>query len=459
MTKDLLLEIGLEEMPSAFMNNALEDLENIARVKFQDRRIGCQGIEALGTPRRLVLYVKGMAERQEDAVIENRGPKKSSAFAADGTPSKAALGFARGQGIEVGELVSREVAGVEYVFAIKKETGGKTKSLLPDILEDIIGSLGFPKSMRWGYHQIRFARPIRWLLAMFGNEFLSLQVENITSSNYTLGHRFLASGQIEVKSISDYFQRLKENYVIVNQEERKEIIWRQVQAAAAQAGGQVMENEDLLNEVTYLLEYPTAFFGRFSSSYLDVPPEVLTTSMIEHQRYFPVFDDQGKLLPGFIGVRNGTDYCLDLVRTGNERVLKARLEDALFFWREDNKKPLADLVPRLKEVMFHERLGSILDKVERLQQLAIFIGRENNMSSPQSLQRAAYLSKADLLSNMVYEFPELQGKWDAIMLSAAERKARWPRLYSNITCRVLPATACRPPTGIALALAKKFIIW
>jgi len=409
MSRDFLLEIGVEEMPSAFMGRSLDDFKNIAAQKLNEQRINYKAIDTLGTPRRLVLHIKGMEEKQADALIENKGPKKSSAFDKEGLPSKAAMGFARNQGMEVADLEIRELAGVEYVFAVKKEIGGQTEELLPGILLNIINSLSFPKSMRWGYYHTRFARPIRWLMAIYGEKMIDLQVENIMSSNFTLGHRFLSPEPIEVENIDGYFAALQDHYVIVDQKKRKEMIWQQVQEVASQAGGRAMVNDDLLNEVTFLLEYPTAFYGEFSASYLDVPPEVLTTSMIEHQRYFPVFDNLDKLLPGFIGVRNGTDYRLDLVKAGNERVLKARLEDALFFWNEDTGKELSELVPGLKNVLFHERLGSVLDKVERLRELAVYIGRENGLSTPEKLDRAAYLCKADLLSNMVYEFPELQG--------------------------------------------------
>jgi len=409
MAKDLLLEIGVEEMPAPFMSPALAELKILTEKVLLEKRIDFTAVHTVGTPRRLVLHVEGLAENQQDAIIENRGPKREAAFDKAGQPSKAAQGFARGQGMDVSELQIREVAGVEYVFAIKHAMGGMTEELLPAILLEVIHALPFPKFMRWAYYQTRFGRPVRWLLSYYGDSLLPLQIENVETGNFTMGHRFLSSGKIEIKGIDDYFARLRENYVIVNQQERKELIWQQVQEVAAAIGGIAIENEELLEEISFLLEYPTAFLGSFSESYLEVPPEVLTTSMIEHQRYFPVFDADGRLMPYFIGVRNGTDYSLDIVRAGNERVIKARLEDALFFWKEDTKKPLETLIPRLKEVLFHERLGSVLEKVNRLQELAVFLGEETKLSNRLKLERAAYLCKADLLSNMVYEFPELQG--------------------------------------------------
>lgn len=456
MARDLLLEIGVEEIPSAYMGRAIADLKTSARKQLDDARLSYIEILSFGTPRRLTLWVQGLEEKQPDALLEIRGPKKSIAFDQEGNPTKAGLGFARSQKADFNNLEVREVGGVEYIFVIKKEKGNTSTAILPKVLLDIINSLTFPKSMRWGYYHTRFARPIRWLLAILGSEKIDIQVENIESSNETYGHRFLSSGALPVKDVQHYFQLLRENYVILDQEERKELIRKQVLDVADAAGGHPMENEDLLEEINYLLEYPTAFYGQFSSSYLEVPPEVLTTSMIEHQRYFPVFDNQGNLMPGFIGVRNGTDYSLDIVRAGNERVLKARLEDALFFWNEDTRKHLEDMVIGLKEVLFHERLGSIMDKVERLQTLAVSIGEACNLSDAGTLKRAATLCKADLVSSMVYEFPELQGimgRYYAI--KSGEKTEVGQAIFEHYLPRsavdILPVTE----SGIVLSLAEK----
>jgi len=457
MKQDFLLEIGLEEMPSAFMGQALRDLKEIAGNKLNSQRIEYTHIATLGTPRRLVLFIQGLADQQADALIETKGPKKSSAFAADGEPTRAAQGFARSQGIMVSELEIKSLDGIEYVFAVKSELGESTANLLPAIILEIINNLSFPRSMRWGYFHTRFARPIRWLLALYGDKVVEIQVENVKSSNLSMGHRFLAPEAFAVQSPAEYFKTLRERYVIVDQEERKELIWNQVQRVASQVGGQAMENEDLLDEVTFLLEYPTAFYGGFSPSYLDVPPEVLTTSMIAHQRYFPVFDSSHKLMPGFIGIRNGTDYSLDLVRAGNQRVLKARLEDALFFWKEDTAKGLAAFIPGLSNILFHEKLGSVLEKVERLRNLAVYIGSRLDLSSADKLSKAAELCKADLLSSMVFEFPELQGIMGRYYaLNAGED----PEVAEAILEHYLPRFAGdrlpSTPTGTALALAEKF---
>jgi len=409
MSKDMLLEIGVEEIPSAYMSRVLEDIKNTAAAKMDKANLEYSEVFSYGTPRRLTLFIKGLNEKQKDLLIENKGPKKEIGFNSDGEPTKAGLGFARSQGVEIKDLEIREISGTNYLFAVKKEKGRKTEDILPTVLEDIIKSLSFPKSMRWAYYDTRFARPIRWLLAIYGYKTIRFKIENIESSNYTFGHRFLSSGPIAVKDTSDYFKVLAKNYVILDHNERKNLIRKQVVFIAESVDGRIMENEELLEEITHLLEYPTAFMGGFSRSYLEVPAEVLTTSMIEHQRYFPVFDADKKLLPKFIGVRNGTEDNIDLVIDGNEKVLKARLEDALFFWNEDTKKSLEEMAVNLKNVLFHERLGTIMDKVERLQKLSGLISHETNMGYQQKLQQAAYLCKADLLSNMVYEFPELQG--------------------------------------------------
>jgi len=454
--RDLLLEIGVEEIPSAYMSKAIEQLKLLASQKLNDARLGYKSIETFGTPRRLTLFVEQLDEQQPDAVIENRGPKKAIAIDAQGNPTKAGLGFARSQGCDFKDLEVREVGGIEYIFVVKKEKGSSSTTILPNILQDIIRGLSFPKSMRWGYYHTRFARPIRWLLALFGSELIELKVENISSARYTYGHRFLSNGPLEVNSTGDYFKILKDNYVVLDQQKRKEMIWQQVVNCAAAVGGKPMENEKLLEEVNYLLEYPTAFYGSFSLSYLSVPPEVLTTSMIAHQRYFPVYDAEGQLMAGFIGVRNGNDYGLDIVRAGNERVLKARLEDALFFWNEDTRKPLEDMVDGLKDVLFHERLGTLMDKVKRLQNLSIYIGSAWGLSDEQTLTRAATLCKADLLSNMVYEFPELQGIMGRYYAEkSGEKKEVCEAIFEHYLPRfagdLLPTTAC----GTVLSLAEK----
>lgn len=456
MAKDLLLEIGVEEIPSAYMTEALADLKENAVLKLSQARLNYQAINCFGTARRLALIVNGLDEGQSDAVIENRGPKKTVAFDAEGNASKAGLGFARSQGVEFKELEIREHTGLEYMYAVKKEKGAPTEEILPEILTEIIQSLSFPRSMRWGIYHFRFARPLRWLTAVYADQLVELKIENVVSGMYTMGHRFLSPGRLEIKNLADYGEKLQENYVVLNQLERKDMISRQIKAVAATGGGEAMENDALLNEVTYLVEYPTAFHGHFDPDYLEVPPEVLTTSMIEHQRYFPIFNKAGKLLPGFIGISNGTADNIDTVRAGNERVLKARLEDALFFWREDLKKDWDQIAGQLDAVLFHERLGTVGEKVIRLQKNAVSIAGQIGGIDLAAVERAAFLCKTDLLSSMVYEFPELQGIMGRYYaLEAGETPAISEAIYEHYLPRFagdeLPASL----VGIALSLAEK----
>ncbi len=456
MAKDMLLEIGAEELPSAFLPATIKELQQLTQSRLESYRLEYESIRVMATPRRLTLYIKNLAEQQADARIENRGPKKEVAFDKDGNPSKAGLGFARGQGIDFENLEIRQVGDMEYIFACKTEIGNATADILTEFLQGTITSLPFPKSMRWGHYSMRFARPIRWLLALFGSDLVPLQIENITSDWYTYGHRFLSQGKLEIRDSQQYFQHLQEHYVILDQDQRRDLIWQQIQKVAADMNATAMHNPDLLEEITYLVEYPTAFYGSFSPSYLQVPSEVLTTSMIEHQRYFPLYDKDGKLMPGFIGVRNGSDFSLDVVRAGNERVLRARLEDALFFWNEDTRHPIEELTRNLKEVLFQERLGNLQEKVERLTLIARYIGQQLSLSNPDLINRSATLCKADLLSNMVYEFPELQGIMGRYYAQYSSEDAQvCEAIFEHYLPRFsgdnLPETA----TGTVLSLAEK----
>lgn len=456
MARDLVFEIGTEEIPAAYMPDAIRDMEALAREKLGQAKLDFGKLVTTGTPRRLVLYVYGLAECQPDWVKEVRGPKRDQAFDAEGRPTPAALGFARAQGVEVEQLEVREVSGIGYVFAVKRESGKRTTEVLPAVLREIVEGLSFPKSMRWAYTEFRFARPIRWMLALFGNEIIPVKIENVEAGNVTYGHRFLSEGPITVPEAAEYFRLMEEGFVVVDHQRRRDIIWEQVVATAQKAGGSPYEDQELLDEVNFLVEYPTAFYGNFSPEYLTLPPEVLTTTMIEHQRYFPVFGDGGNLLPGFVGVRNGDDYNLEEVKEGNERVLRARLEDALFFYREDTKEPLENKVELLKNVVYQARLGTVWSKVERLQDIAAFVGREAGIGEEATIRRAAYLCKADLETSMVYEFPELQGIMGRYYALAGGEN---PEVAEAILEHYLPRFAGdrlpQTPAGIAVSLAEK----
>lgn len=456
MAKDLLFELGFEEAPAAYMVKAINDTAGLIRNKLKELRLQYDDLKIYGTPRRLTIYIKGLDEAQAEAIIETRGPKKAIAYDQKGNPTKAGAGFARAQGIEADELKIKDVEGVAYVYAAKRELSRATEDIIADGLKDIVNSIVFPKSMRWAYYHTRFARPIRWILLLFDSKVLDLQIENVKSSNFTYGHRFLSRQGLEIKSPKNYFQTLRDHYVILDQEERKATIWQQVQEVAETQGGRALENEKLLEEINYLVEYPRAFCGKFPESYLAIPPEVLTTSMIEHQRYFPLYDQKGQLMPGFIGVRNGGDYSLDLVIAGNERVLKARLEDALFFWNEDIKRGIEAMVPGLSAVLFHERLGTIMDKINRISDLALYIGEQSQLSEPALIKRAAYLCKADLVSSMVYEFPELQGVMGRYYADkSGEDKEVAAAIFEHYLPRFATDELPVTPTGTVLSLAEK----
>lgn len=407
MAKDLLLEIGTEEVPAHFMPGILAQLKEKATAKFQEMRLDFDEVTTLGTPRRTALLVKNLAETQQGASSEYKGPSTAIAFDKDGNPTKAAIGFARGKKVDVADLVVKD----GYVYAVSSEEGKQTVELLPTLLKELVEGLNFPKNMRWGDLDFRFVRPLRWLVALYDEEVIDFTVANVKSGRVSRGHRFLSEGDFTINKASDYEQACKDAFIIVDQEKRHDIIKAQIEEIAKAHNGHAEITEDLLEEVIYLVEYPTALCGTFEDKYLKLPKEAVMTPMRDHQRYFPVLDDNNNLLPLFITVRNGGDYCLDKVQHGNERVLRARLADAQFFFDEDRKHSLYDYVEKLKTVVFQEGLGTIYDKANRLAELSAFIGEKVNATEAEikTTKRAAILAKADLVSAMVCEFTELQG--------------------------------------------------
>lgn len=407
MAKDLLLEIGTEEVPAHVMPGVLAQLKERAEKAFQGNRIAFASVRTLGTPRRMALLVKDLAEKQADVTSENRGPSVKIAFGADGKPTKAAQGFARGQHVAPEDLVEKD----GYVYAVVHETGKETEELLKTLLPELICALSFPNNMRWGSLEFKFIRPIRWLVALFDSEVIPFEVANVTSGRVSRGHRFLSQGDFSIAKADDYEKDCEAQYIIVDPEKRKAMIRAQIEAVAKENGGRAEITDDLLEEVLYLVEYPTALCGRFEEKYLQLPPEAVITPMRDHQRYFPVKDDAGKLLPLFITVRNGGKEYLETVQHGNERVLRARLADAQFFFDEDRKKSLEEHRDKLKTVVFQQGLGTMYEKTERLAQLADFIADEigADEKAHKHARRAALLSKADLVTGMVTEFTELQG--------------------------------------------------
>lgn len=406
MSKTLLLEIGTEEVPAHVMPGILSQLKENAAKTFEELRIEYKNIKTLGTPRRSALLVEGLAEQQADLSKENRGPAVNIAFDADGNPTKAAQGFARGQGVKPEELVTKD----GYVYAMVHEKGGQTVDLLGETLKGLVDGLNFPNNMHWANLDYKFIRPLRWLVALYGQDVIDFEVANVKSGRTSRGHRFLSEGDFEIANAEDYVEACRKASIIVDQNERCEMIRQQIAEVAAANGGQAEVNEDLLEEVLYLVEYPTALCGKFDEKYLALPAEAVITPMRDHQRYFPVLKD-GKLLPLFITIRNGGKEHLETVQHGNERVLRARLEDAQFFFDEDRKKTLEQHGEKLKTVVFQDGLGTIYDKALRLEVLAGYIADAigANEQDKKDAVRAAKLAKADLVTGMVTEFTELQG--------------------------------------------------
>ena len=407
MAKDLLFEIGTEEIPARFMPGVLDRLAELANKELAEKRIEHGEIRTLGTPRRIALLISAVAETQSEQTTRKKGPSAKVAFDQAGKPTKAVEGFARSAGVTAQDLVVED----DYVYAILHESGQPVAAMLPEMLTGLVDALNFPKNMRWGNLDMKFVRPIHWLVALYGTDIIPVSVAGIESGRISRGHRVLGSAKVEIMAPADYQAKMQENYVIVDQDQRRSLIRSQVETLAVEQGGSATIDDELLEEVLYLVEYPTALCGRFEEKYLDLPAEAVITPMREHQRYFPVFSKAGKLLPVFITVRNGGSEFIDNVRHGNERVLRARLADARFFYDEDRKLPLGDRVEKLKTIVFQEGLGTMYDKVQRLKKLSVMIAMEMGLHFEQLavVARAAELAKADLVTGMVCEFTELQG--------------------------------------------------
>jgi glycyl-tRNA synthetase beta chain len=409
MGKELLFEIGTEEIPSGYLPPALEELKVVATRLLAEQRLAYDAVRTLGTPRRLALVVDGLEERQADARREVVGPPKAVAFDADGNPTKAAEGFARAQGVAVEALQVRALERGEYLVAVQEERGGRTPDVLASLLPKLVGALAFPKFMRWGAGTFRFVRPIRWLLAIYDGRVIPFEIDGLKAEGKTYGHRFLAPRGLRVRNVQEYVEGLKERFVVVDPARRRELVRAQTVEAAATVSGRPLLDEALVGTVADLVEFPTAVCGAFKSEYLELPREVIVTPMQKHQRYFPVVDAAGNLLPHFVTVSNMRAKDMDVIRQGNERVLRARLNDAEFFFREDRKRPLSERLPELRQIIFQERLGSVADKVQRLERLAEWIGERLDHGIRGAARRAALLCKADLPTTMVKEFPNLQG--------------------------------------------------
>lgn len=458
MTKhDLLIEVGTEEIPAQYVAPAAQQLEEKLTRWLDEARIPYETSHWYGTPRRFTAVVHGVNERQEDLNEKLRGPAKRIAVDESGAWTKAALGFARAQGVTPDDLFFGQHKGEDYVFARKKQTGQMTADLLADHLPQLLTSLAFPKSMRWGTHALRFIRPIRWLVALYGSAVIPVSLAGVQSGNTTYGHRFLG-GDVPLAHAADYEEALRRDYVIVDPQERENLIRAQLRELEKTHGWHIPVERDLLREVTYLVEYPTAVSGAFDRAFLQLPDDVLITSMREHQRYFPVMTQDGKLLPFFVTVRNGDGTSIEKVAEGNEKVLRARLTDAMFFYNEDQKRSLTFYIEKLEHVVFHEKLGTIGDKVRRIRKVCERLAGLLNLDPNEQAQidRTAELCKFDLETLMVDEFPELQGRMGEVYAALAGEP---PEVASGIREHYLPRhagdTLPETLTGTIVGLADK----
>lgn len=454
--KELLLEIGTEEIPSGYIRAALNYIEELARKEFSSNRIDHGEIKTFGAPTRLVLFVNSVNEFQSDVLVKKIGPPKQIAFDSNGNPTKAVIGFAKNHSVSLESLIIEKTEKGEYIFAVKKEQGRPTKEILPVILPKIIFSIPFPKSMRWADINIRFARPIRWILALFGREIIPFTVGNVKSDGLTYGHKFMNPGSIKVKDLESYLLETKKAFVIVDQFERKKMIKEGLEREAKRISGRVILDEELLDEVNFLIEYPVALCGSFDKKFLLLPRDIVIHSMKEHQRYFPVENEKGELLPYFIFISNIETKNNRLIIKSNERVLQARLSDASFFFQEDLKIPLEKRLEQLKQVIFQTKLGTLFEKVMRFKTLALWITDQIDPKWRNEVERASLLCKADLTTGMVTEFPKLQGivgrEYARVM---GERPEIYEAIYEhylpNYSGDRLPST----PVGDFISLADK----
>jgi glycyl-tRNA synthetase beta chain len=457
MTRDLLLEIGLEEVPARFVRGAMNQLKDKMVKWLADSRIEHGEVNVYATPRRIAVLIHNVAEKQSDMNEEAKGPSRKIAQDDQGNWSKAALGFARSQGVEPEQLYFQELAGVEYVYANKSSIGAETAAVLPEGLLSLITSMSFPKNMRWGSYELRFVRPIRWLVALFGQDVIPFEITGVKTGNVSRGHRFLGN-ETNVLVPAEYVEKLREQHVIADVSEREQLIVAQIDRLAKEKGWEIAIKEDLLEEVLFLVEYPNVLFGGFDPAFLHIPQEVLITSMREHQRYFPVFDGEGQLQPFFVTVRNGDLKSIELVAKGNEKVLRARLSDAKFFYEEDHKLTIEHALSKLENIVYHEELGSVADKVRRIRATSDLLSKQLLLDEQVSkeISRSADICKFDLVSQMVYEFPELQGiMGEDYALKAGESKSVAKAINEHYQPRFAGDLAPSEITGAIVSLADK----
>ncbi|WP_099321655.1 glycine--tRNA ligase subunit beta [Anaerococcus sp. Marseille-P3625] len=453
-----LLEIGVEEIPSSYVYKTKVQLKEKFEKLLADNKLTYDSVNVESTPRRFAIFIENINSSTNDEIISVKGPSKAIAFDENGNPSRALQGFLKGQNKEVADVIIKDFNGSDYVFVESKEESKSVADVLRDNVYELVKSISFPRSMRWGGKSIRWARPIRYFLSLLDDEILKFDAEGIRVSNITKGHRSLGSDHIVVDKIEKYEKLLRENYVILSYKERRDIILRGLNKHDMEKGGEYMKDDELLDEIINIVEYPTVLIGDIDQKYLSLPKEVITTPMKDHQRYFPILDENGKLMPYFIVVRNGDDNHSENVVDGNKKVLVARLEDAKFFYEQDNKKPLEAYVEDLKTLTFFEGLGTMYQKTQRLVDLCDKFVSELNLGEDikESLKRAAYLSKTDLVSKMVIEFTELQGTMGKIY---AQNSKEEDRVATAIEEQYMPTSSngALPKSiiGIVLSIADK----
>lgn len=453
-----LLEIGVEEIPSSYVYNTKVQLKEKFDKLLNENKLTYDSVNVESTPRRFAIFIENINSSTNDEIISVKGPSKAIAFDEDGNPSRALQGFLKGQNKTVEDVIIKDFNGSDYVFVESKEESKSVADVLRNNVYELVKSISFPRSMRWGGKSIRWARPIRYFLSLLDDEILKFDAEGIRVSNITKGHRSLGSDHIVVDKIENYEKLLRENYVILSYKERRDIILRGLNKHDMEKGGEYMKDEELLDEIINIVEYPTVLIGDIDQKYLSLPKEVITTPMKDHQRYFPILDENGKLMPYFIVVRNGDDNHSENVVDGNKKVLVARLEDAKFFYEQDNKKPLEAYVEDLKTLTFFEGLGTMYQKTQRLVDLCDKFISELNLGEDikDSLKRAAYLSKTDLVSKMVIEFTELQGTMGKIY---AKNSKEEDRVATAIKEQYMPTSSngALPKSiiGIVLSMADK----
>ena len=458
MMSNYLLEIGVEEIPSDYVKNTKNQLKEKFEKLITDNKLTCDEIVVESTPRRFAIFLENINADTEEKTVSVKGPSVKIAYDEGGEPKKPLLGFLKGQGAELSDVVIREFKGEDYIYVEKKEKAKSVAEVLEENVYELVKSISFPRSMRWRGKSIRWARPIRWFVSLLDDEILKFDAEDISVSNITKGHRSLGSNHIVIDKIENYEKLLKENYVILRYKDRKDLILRGLNRLASEVGGEYMKDADLLDEVINIVEYPTVLIGDIDKKYLELPKEVITTPMKDHQRYFPVEDENKNLLPYFLLVRNGDNTHSENVVEGNKKVLVARLEDAKFFYDIDMKKPLADYVDDLESLAFFEGLGDMKLKTKRLERLAenyrIALDIGDDMAHP--IGRSAYLSKADLVTKMVVEFTELQGTMGRIY---ATKSGEEERIATAIEEAYMPRSAGdklpKTITGIVLSIADK----